>query len=259
MIKYKKKIKKNDFHSFSFNKKLKPNKKGVFVTLSAVLILIIIFSLVVLLDQQSNEINEVNIQYSKHKIISNYINTIEDIYLPSLIATSEKYAIANYSYFIEDTSLNNDKIHLKANLTEIIMTGKINTNDIIPMNLTLPGMINYTFHTTPSPITFNYFEFNITSIKHKDNWTIIINTSTNFSINAETLTWRNYSNITWTNTKNYSTEISIIGFVDINQSNIITSQWKENTTQTCYLDDLNGTPSYPCGTIIGLCPLSGCI
>ena len=51
-------------------------KKGVFVTLSAVLILIIIFSLVILIDQQSSEINEVNIQYSKHKVISNYINAV---------------------------------------------------------------------------------------------------------------------------------------------------------------------------------------
>jgi hypothetical protein len=234
-------------------------KKGVFVTLSAVLILIIIFSLVILIDQQSSEINEVNIQYSKHKVISNYINAVEDIYLQSLIATSEKFALANYSYYINDTSLNQNKIYLKANLTEIVMTGKIGTDEIIPKNLTLPSLINYTFNTMSSPITFNSFNFNITSIEHKDSFTIIINTSTNFSISAETLTYRNVSNITWTNTKNYSTEISIIGLVDINQTNIITSQWNGNETQTCYLDDLNGSPSHPCGLIVGLCPLSGCI
>lgn len=252
MIKNKKIIKK-DSHSFCFKIKLKQNKKGIFVTLSAILILLIIFSFVILSNQQSIEISEVNIQYDKHKVVSDYIGAVENIYLPSLIAISEKYSISNYSNHIMD-SLPTNKI--KPDLTEIIMTGELSGTEIIPDYLTLPELINDTFHTMSSPVTFKSFDFNITSINHKDEWTIIINSSANFSISAETITGRNYSKITWTNTRNYSTEISIIGLIDVNQEELITSQWKENSTQDCYIKDLNGI--YFCDGIEGLCPLSGC-
>ena len=65
-------------------------KKGVFFTLTAVLILVILFSLIIMSGYESAEISEVNIQYRKHKLMVNYLENIEEVYFRIKVADVSK-------------------------------------------------------------------------------------------------------------------------------------------------------------------------
>lgn len=222
------------------------NKKAVFISLTAALILGIIIFMLISRVQQSTNKSDLNVQYSKHKYAADYINDVENIYLPSLISISEKFALRNISRYISK-----EVSDLKTNLTYVVMTGYIdnNTNRVMSDDHTLPVLINKTFSQVFSPIEFQYLDFDVISIGQKDNRTIIINSSVNFSVSSEGVMWKN--------TINYSTDISVNGLTHWKEGKIITKKWVENDTKPCILELLDGASACS-ADISGLCPLAGC-
>ena len=99
---------------------------------------------------------------------------------------------------------------------------------------------------------------NINNIKHINNWTIVINSTVNFSLNSKTTTFQKESSITWQNIKNYSTTLAINGLISPTQKKrILDTFWIINDTQECFLRTIE--LSYDCLNNEGVCPPSGCI
>ena len=234
------------------------NKKGIFITLTAVIILIILTFLIIENSEQSTELSNINIEYKKQKIMSDYINDIEDLYLPSIISYSEKYSLEGISDYVNENDCSN-KIDIALNLSNIIVTGNLTqTIQIINYEKTLPALIENSFNTKTGEVFFNHLIFNITSVKHIDNWTIEVNSTVNFSITSKIRTFHEINNITWRNIHNYSTELSVNGFVDPKEhERIIRIFWKSNISIDCFLKKIDS--DYDCGTIAGICPPSGCM
>jgi len=241
------------------------NKKAVFFTLTAVLILIVILFLFIWEGEHKREIDEANVQYTKHKVTSDYIKDVENLYLPSVISVSEKFAIRNISYYVYNNPAAADSTDRVVNLTYIVMTGHIDNQTgnsatkVMELEKTLPYLLNTTFNTLSSPIKFEYFDFQVLSVEHITNDTIQVNSTVNFTIKSQTLTWREFSNITWSNQMNYSTDLSIIGFYNPVMGKAITDNWIANETYDCFLRKVDS--SYCCGCsggFKGLCPFGEC-
>jgi len=223
------------------------NKKGIFVSLTAALILGVIVFMIVLQGQESAQRSELNVQYSKHKYAADYIEDVEEVYLPALIAISEKYAMYGISDYINSTG---PIAGLSFNITQTVLTGKIDSYvRVMPDRYTLPYLRDQTFDTVFSPIEFEYFYFNVTGIGHRDNVTLRINSTVNMSVKSEYVKWRNVIN--------YSTDISVNALVHPVEELRITNKWVVNDTKPCYIQTLD--PSVACSALTyGLCPLGGC-
>jgi len=235
------------------------NKKGVFITLTAVLIILILAFYIIENSVQTKEINKINVEYKKQKMMSDYIKDIEKLYLPSLISLSEKTAIEGISDYVNDHA-SAGKMDIKINLSEAVMTGNISKDyEVMDINNTLPHLITNTFNTKTGNVKFKHFDFNITTIRQLDNWTIEINSTVNFSIESETTTLYTTKNITWRNVMDYSSEISINGYTSPReQKRIIRIFWQSNNSIDCFLKTIDS--SWSCGSDIhGVCPPSGCI
>jgi hypothetical protein len=233
------------------------NKKAIFFTLTAVLILLVLVFIIINKNQQENEMNKVGFDYKKQKAISDYNKDIEDFYLPSIISYSQKYALEGLSSYVNEHSCP-DKIDIILNMTEIMITGNLSNNKILEPNNTLPIIIEESFKTKTYSINISKFNFTINNINHIDNWTLVINSTVNFSLNSQTTTLQKDSVITWQNIKNYSTTLTINGLISPREEKrILNSFWKSNNTIDCFLETVDS--SYTCEpNVRGVCPPSGC-
>ncbi len=221
------------------------NKRGIFISLTAVLILGIIIFVLVFRGEESAQSSSIDIQYAKHKYAADYINDLEKIYLPSLVSISEKYALVGIS-----TNINKEIADLKTNLTYAVMTGFVDntTTRVMSDNYTLPYLRNRTFAFLPSPIEFENFSFKVVSLEQKDSDIITVNSTVSFSVVSE--------GVKWANTVNYSTDVYLWGIFSWEEGRLITKKWVGNSSVPCVLETMDGSAS--CSGVSGLCPLDGC-
>jgi len=236
------------------------NKKGIFVTLTSVIILIMIVFLIQITAEESRHIGDVNVEYTKHKQVVKYLTQVEDIYLPNMVTTSEKYALIGISNF---TNQHPNNIELAENLTGAVMTGHTDNN---PNNAftqvskyPLPKLLNETFGTISGSIVFEEFDYVVRSIEQNNEWTITVNSTVFFELQGRTQNWRDEANITWTNAINFSNDLTVVGMISPLSGYIVTQNWVVNHTSLCMLRLLDD--DYSC-SVDGVCPHSvfgGCL
>jgi len=212
-------------------------KKGVFVTLTAVILLAVIIFIVMVSYQQTEEINEINIQYTEHKVMADHINRMKDIYLPTLIRTSAKYALIELS-----TSGSSD---LKKDMQETMM----GQNSRLPTDKTLPFYVNTTFNALPEPLQFTYINLTVLDITQPDNWTIEMNSRVSFQVNSTSLG----SKISWNMSQDYTSQFLVLGLFNRKYNRYITGKWQTNDTEPCMLSLVT---SYVCNFVYGQHPLN---
>jgi len=221
------------------------NKKAIFFTFTAVLILGVLIFLIVIDNNENEALNQINIQYTKHKAMADYVNIVRTNYLPALIQTSEKQALVAISQGAPVVNIDS------------IMEQEVNgSGSLIDHNLTLAYLANITFETISAPIKFENIFYEVRSIEQLDPWTIVINSTVNFEIESQSIAGTQETNITWSDNINYSSSLSLIGIYDPEHLIYITNKWQVNNSRECMLGVLDST--YVCVAIDGLCPLTGC-
>jgi len=220
------------------------NKMGVFFTLGAILILMIVIFLVVIRGDEAEEISQINVQYTKHKSLVDYVNDIEEKTLPALVKTSEK---ASLLYLSQDAPVSGIEARLEEN---------VNGAGNIDENLTLWTLVNRTLVTFSAPVYFEDIDYDVTSVSQPDPWTIVIKSTVSFRIESITEAAYGNANITWDNSVNYTTVLSAIGLFDYLESDYVTTKWQANASKACMARIIDN--SIDCESVEGLCPLTGC-
>ena len=222
------------------------------MTLTAVLILAVVVFLIIIGNEEQTKVSEVRVQYTKHKVTSNYIKDIENTYLPEIISTSEKLALRELSHHgIYNNNLENQ-------LESVMTTGKLTDGTyIMSTDYTILGLRNKTIDTISFGINFTRFDFDILSISHVNSKNIRIVSEVNFTIESKTFSGIDESKVKWENVIPINDEVSIIGLYNRDQGDYMTRKWETNITRPCFLKTLDIAQS--CGGSVGLCPLTGCI
>lgn len=221
------------------------------MTLTAVLILAVVVFLIIIGNEEQTKISEVKVQYTKHKMTSNYIKDIENTYLPEIISTSEKLALRKLSRY---GTYNNN---LENQLESVMTTGKLTDGTpIMNTNYTILALRNKTIDTISFGINFTKFDFNILSISQINSKKIRIVSEVNFTIESKTFSGIDESKVKWENVITTDDEVSIIGLYNQDQHDYITRKWKTNNTKPCFLKTLDNSQN--CGGIGGLCLITGC-
>jgi len=232
------------------------NKKAIFFTLSAILILLVVFSIFLWESESSAQSGDANIQYATQKVTSDYMSDVGERYLPEFVSISEKYGLREISSYVAGD------MDLAKNLTYTVMTGHIDNRTENPGTLvlarqyTLPYMINSTFSTLSGPLNFTRFDFSVDSVRQVSDTMIRVNSTVSFTLTGRMSAWGQESNITWNDSKKYSDEFSIIGFYDTRSKETMTDIWAVNSSYTCFIRTIDADAE--CGGFHGLCPFTNC-
>ncbi len=238
------------------------NRRAIFFTLSAVLILLVVFSIFLWESESSNQASDSDIQYTKQKVTSDYMNDIGSTYLPEFVSVAEKFAMREMSTYVAHDLSAALRIDLERNLTYSIMTGHIDNNshnpatEIVAEEYTLPLLVNSTFSTLAGPLVFDQFVFRVTSVEHLTDDIIRVNSSARFTLKGQIISLDQISNITWSDSRNYSDDFSLVGFYNIRSGEPITGIWARNSSYDCFLHTLDS--DYHCQGFVGLCPFTYC-
>ena len=216
------------------------NRKAVFVSLTAALVLVVIVIAIVLRSHESALERAQGSEYARNKYVADYVKDIENIYLPALILTSEKYALRGISEEIGAPMPN-----LAEELTSAVNTGSISSGAVMSNQHTLPYLMDVTFSTVTAPVEFDSFTFEVTGLEQTNPWTITVNSRVAFGLKLE--------GITWSNVIDYSTDITVIGLYDYSLPGRVTDKWQEDAASNCVLRLLDST--HAC-TVSGLVPLT---
>ena len=97
------------------------NKKGFFVSLAAVLLIGAIIFYISVQKKSQAQTSEVTISYEKNRAIINYLDNCEHIYIPTILKSSEKFALVNISGYVNKTGkkLANLSINLRLITNEL--------------------------------------------------------------------------------------------------------------------------------------------
>jgi len=224
------------------------NKRGVFITFSVVIILFILAFMLTVSSRERRELGEINVQYQQHKNIADYITNMENLYLPSIIAISAKQSMMMISEHVNNTG---STVNITANLTYTMNHGRICVACPQLIRETVPNLINISFDTRSSSITFKNATYRIVSITQPDNWTLLINSSFNFTVENRIVTTNKKGNISWSKDLYYLTEMTVNNLVDVDSGmRISTTFWKENTSKECFLKSIDS--DYNCNGIPGV-------
>lgn len=225
------------------------NRKGVFFTLTAVLILGMIVFFLSLSQKEEKRAGEVTVQFQKQQTLADYVVDIEKHYLPQLIETSEKMALQELTVYVDSHGTLPD---LRENLSTVVA----GNNSLLPLHLRLPVMVNDTFNTITSPVRFRKFAYQTTSIDQIDEWNLRVSSRVRFTIESLGNVNDGVANFTWSNELTYTHDISIYGLEDPTYHDPITNKWITDPSRQCYAHYIDS--SIACASILGLCPLTGC-
>jgi hypothetical protein len=226
------------------------NRKAVFFTLTAVLIIGMIVFFLSLSQKEEKRAGEVTVQFQKQQTLADYVVNIEKHYLPQLIETSEKMALQELTKYVDSHSATLPD--LRENLSTVVA----GNNSLLPAQLTLPVMVNDTFNTITSPVRFRRFAYQTTGIDQIDEWNLRVSSRVRFTIESLGNINDGVANFTWSNELTYTHDISIYGLEDPTYHDPITNKWITDSSRQCYSYYID--TSMTCGSILGLCPLSGC-
>lgn len=229
-------------------KMFKMNKKGFFISLSAMLILLTLIFMTKIGNGQALQEQEMESWFREYKSVADYSNDLEKIYLPRVIGISQKFALQAIS---ENTAFGN--IVSLDEIRDVMMTGNYKTIPILPINYQLPELIDRTKKLSVKEFSLSNLALTITDIYHENPFSICTESQVNFEITAEGMSTKS--------SKSYKNCISINGFnqfVTVTGANekIRLDLWIEEPTETCYLKTIY--PVYNCGTINGVCYSGGC-
>jgi hypothetical protein len=237
------------------------NKKGVFVTITAILILAVIFLFLNMKTRESGQVSELNIQYTKHRLISDSVEDLKDVQLPSMIQISQKRSLISISDWVDSTPGGRARLNdLPANLTSVIMTGDLGGSNLINVEDTLPYLVNLTFNTVTTPFVIDNFDFKVIGIRHLDPYIVGTNCSFNFTISStNTTTTIGRINVSWSDSVEYIILTSVNGMVDPETGRLIrTDDFSPNSTKSCVLKTISINYS-DCLGVSGLChSILGC-
>jgi hypothetical protein len=215
------------------------NKRAIFVTLTAVLIVGILLIYVVMRAEQSKNLSEVQAQYLKHKLIADYNEDLQDIYLPAMIEQSAKESLRDLA----------NGAPIAPNTLTADLQGR--------MNLKLGPMKDATLKTISAPFQVTSFGYSVTDVEQLDPFNVKITGTLNYGLVSDTTTFREGSTVRLSNNPTYETIVTIYGLKDGIGCEVM-SAWIEDPTSACFLNDIDA--GFDCSGINGVCPigLSGC-
>jgi len=191
------------------------NKKGVFFTFMAILVvsvLVLAFSSDVYVTSK----NKIPVVKSRVKTADNYLRNLETSYLETSLYTSSYNALNSIILYINKTGFLDNEDDLNAKFKEVLLNGTIEGTDISSIGITLMqhNTIFYRLENIEKMsqdvlhITTYFEKENINSVIFQSNstgpWQVGINLTMNYSVDAGIALWNK--------TKTFSIIISIIGF-----------------------------------------------
>ena len=231
--------------------KKRMNKRAFFVSASALVILLIVILMFAFRGEEALQRSKLDSEYRSHKFIADYVTDMEDIYLPSLISVSQKFAFKNISEEVASFGPGK-RINTLDDVKDVIMTGNYKGTPVMPIGYTLSSLINDSMGSIQSDMVLHTFDFTVDGIYQDDSWSICMNSTVHFKIVS--------GDINWSNNKPYSTCMSVNGLMHPNSppglidKNINKFFWEVNSSAPhCFLASIyNG---YACGTVEGICPV----
>jgi len=230
------------------------------MSLTAVIILAVIIFLILISNQERSSISEVNVQYVKHKAMSNYFDDIENIYLPELVKTSAKMALIEMSRATSEDGVTYES--LDRALEAVVLGDYTEVPEISDISIEekyrIYNLIGSTMQTLNPNIEITDLTFKIMMVEQKDPWTIIIWSFLDFKVDTFSETdAAEGSTITYDNFLILEHEISVIG-LHAYEDGQITSKWSETPERPGILDmmlteDMTATSNFE-----GLCPIGNC-
>jgi hypothetical protein len=230
------------------------NRRGIFVTLTACLILLVIAALIYVNGERASRTSEVETQYMKHKMIADYGKDIESIYLPPLIAWAEKQALVEISQEVSGGAAT--VTDLSAALEEVVMTGQLGGSPV--MSFTLPQMVNETTDTLTVPVAVSDFLYSVDSIEQINTTHIRIVSHISYDLNASSKMWRDDSMVKLSYDRQVETVLSVYGLSHPGYGGSpIIDLYFVKPGQPCILGYIQTSiPAFDCGSVAGLCPYS---
>jgi hypothetical protein len=228
------------------------NRRGIFVTLTACLILLILVVLLIVNSERKSRASDVEAQYLKHKAIADYGKDIETFYLPPLIAQAEKHAFLGISQRVSTTG---STVSIESALEEVVNTGKL--AGVMVSSITLTDLVNQTSDTLIVPLEIDNFQYEVTSIRHLNATHMLITSRVQYDLDATSSVWHDVSEIKLSYDRSYQSIITVYGLHHpVYSSRVITRIWPVSATD-CVLKALD--PSVDCDGAPGLCPLGSCV
>jgi hypothetical protein len=241
-------------------------KKAFFVSLSALLILIIIIASITINEKNINQEKGIEVSYNEHKYVVDYIKDVENIYIPSMLQFSQKKALI---FISESVAAGKPKISdpLYADLENVIITG-IYSGSSMGIENTLPELTKRDLRFLQTEIDFDpsKLTLDITKLYQKDEWTICTDSEVSFEIKSDQIIWK-------TTKKKYSTCVNInglthphgpLGTTDKKVQGLPNIFWLTSTNADyCYLQSICSITicncNDPTGNLLnGVCPLGDC-
>lgn len=224
------------------------NKKGFFLSLAAILIVIIMGLFIFLSENIQNRRDVMEVRYVQHSHIVDYIKVFRENNLPSFISMSTKFSLKGMSERVNKSILNPNNFELEKNLTYAVISGNTDYSNKIKTNVTgytLPFFVNKTVEIMPVKFSFEYIDFNVTSVEQVTPFIVEVNSTVKLMINVSNNATVS-TEIHWSDELNYSQNISVVGFVDPVEEEVITGQWVLNTTgKECFLRLIDSSYSCP--------------
>jgi hypothetical protein len=178
--------------------------------------------------------------------VTDYLNDVENTYLPSFIATSQKAALIGLSEYV---NYHGQVGSLQDSIGQVMNTAQYGGYPLINQDFTVGIMMNSTAGLITTPLNITHFRFRVTDITQPDPWTIDMTSSVEFVVRAD--------DITWNTSRTYATSMIVNGMMHPpTRLRIIQDGWEINWSVSCVLGTLTGT--YSCGGVPGICPHYGC-
>lgn len=199
-------------------------KKGIFYSLSAVLLLVIIALVFHFSIKESSLRREITTEEIKFETVSEYVEDFEKYYLKNSLAVSSKHALSEISTYVSTSGPVPD---LRTSVQELVTTGSSGGMSM-DSRFTVPSIVRTFQDLLPVNITTDRLDINVGEITQPDPWTTRIVYDVNFEFEALDSSWFDIL------TKDVT--ITVYGFEDPEFHQVINKDyWIVHSGTNCFL------------------------
>jgi hypothetical protein len=207
-------------------------KKGFFISLTAMLVLVLIVAFLEINRANQAEQNRLESDYMKNKISADYARDVSLIYMPTILSKSGKYALA-------EVSSNHPVAVMEDEIEDLMRSGSAS----FPAHLTIPTLTADTLRTVKTGVTLGMLSFDVLAVGQPDPWTISLLTEVNITLSS--------GEINWSDSRNHTTLFDLNGLEDTTNGLPIQIEfYSENAAYPCYLRTV--WPTYDCLGVSGI-------
>ena len=217
------------------------NRKGVFISLTAILILAALGVTAVLEQAHERAQHDIEAQFLEYKLAAEYVRALEDSIIESRLHIASKSALASAAHDHEVLS--------DTRLATLIRTGQDGSLSI-PESHTLTGLEGDVRLLPHLRVTIDEIHIDSVRLAQVDPWTIEVRASVWYRVRGNDAVWENRGD--------YRTHLLVSGLTHpgADDRRIVREFWMEDGDDPCYLSFVYDDAQ--CNGIVGLCAIDAC-